>query len=53
MHFRMRESHRNMQRFGSKLGGGKGEMLLGVEAAGGEEEVWKKCQGWTPKGRTQ
>ena len=49
----MRESHRNMVRFGSKLGGGTGERLLGVEVVGGEEEVWKKYQGWTPKGHTQ
>lgn len=45
MHFRMRESYINTERFSSKQGGGTAERMLGVKAAGGEEEVWKQCQG--------
>jgi len=41
MHFRVRESHINMERLSSKQGGGMAEGRLGVEAAGGEEEVEK------------
>lgn len=53
MHFRVRESHINMERFSSKQGGGTAERMLGVEAAVGEEKVWKQCQGRIPKGCTQ
>lgn len=53
MHFRVRESHINMERFSSKQEGSAAERTLGVEAAGGEEKVWKPCQGRIAKGCIQ